>query len=107
MRRIRDCKSDEDLTRIINEIRSSPTPRELLISLIILVKSSSLLQSMILLATSSFDIGLIGVNALNCLSNNGGELPSAFCFLCVHDIIHGSLNIAENCKAYSNGGTFS
>nr|GEY29451.1 hypothetical protein [Tanacetum cinerariifolium] len=70
---------------------------ELLISLIILVKSSSLLQSMILLATSSFDIGLIGVNALNCLSNNGGELPSASCFLCVHDIIHGSLNIAENC----------
>nr|GEW61849.1 reverse transcriptase domain, zinc finger, CCHC-type, aspartic peptidase domain protein [Tanacetum cinerariifolium] len=27
-KRIRDCKSDEDLTRIINEIRSSPTPSE-------------------------------------------------------------------------------
>nr|GFA15990.1 hypothetical protein [Tanacetum cinerariifolium] len=79
---------------------------ELLISLIILLKSSSLLQSLILLAISSFDIGLIGVNALNCLSNNGGELPSTSWFLCVHDIIPGSLNITENCKAYSNGGTF-
>nr|GEV67680.1 reverse transcriptase domain, zinc finger, CCHC-type, aspartic peptidase domain protein [Tanacetum cinerariifolium] len=27
-RRIRDYKSDEDLTRIINEIRSSPAPSE-------------------------------------------------------------------------------
>nr|GEX44801.1 hypothetical protein [Tanacetum cinerariifolium] len=84
---------------------------ELLISLIILVKSSSLLQSLILLATSSFVIDFIGICfhhfALNCLSNNGGELPSASCFLCVHDNIHGSLNIAENCKAYSKGGTFS
>nr|GEW78462.1 hypothetical protein [Tanacetum cinerariifolium] len=41
---------------------SSLGVRELLISLIILVKSSSLLQSLILLATSSFIIDFISVN---------------------------------------------
>nr|GEX11337.1 hypothetical protein [Tanacetum cinerariifolium] len=51
---------------------------ELLISLLILVKSSSLLQFLILLATSSFVIDFIGVKG-NIYSNNDGNPWLNFC----------------------------